>query len=298
MKLGKLGVFAMTDAMAAPASAAFAKRLEDWGYSALWIGDGYGRDVLVQSSWLLANTSKLILASGIASLYARDAMAMVMAQNTLAEQSGGRFILGIGVSHDRVVEGTRGHVYGKPLATMGAYLDAMERVKYHAVPPPERPFVLLAALGPKMLALAGERTDGAMPFCVTPAHTARARAILGPDKLLCPEQKLLLEPDPEKARATARRVLALYLALTNYRNNLLSLGYSEDDLANGGSDRLVDDLVGWGGEAELRARVQAHWDAGADHVCILAVPPDPQNQLPDERVFDLLSPAKTGFGMA
>jgi probable F420-dependent oxidoreductase len=181
---------------------------------------------------------------------------------------------------------------------MGAYLDAMERVKYHAVPPPERPLVLLAALGPKMLALAGERTDGAMPFCVTPAHTARARAILGPDKLLCPEQKLLLEPDPEKARATARRVLALYLALTNYRNNLLSLGYSEDDLANGGSDRLVDDLVGWGGEAELRARVQAHWDAGADHVCILAVPPDPQNQLPDERVFDLLSPAKTGFGMA
>ncbi len=296
MKLGRLGVFALTDAMTSAESAAFAKRLEDWGYAALWMGDGYGRDVLIQSSWLLANTSKLILASGIASIYGRDAMAMAMSNHTLCEQSGGRFILGIGVSHDRIVEGRRGHVYGKPVATMRAYLDGMDRVECIAPPPPERPLVVLAALGPNMLALAGDRTDGAMPFCVTPAHTARARMILGPGKLLCPEQKLLLETDADVARAAGRRVLARYLALTNYRNNLLTLGYDEAELENGGSDRLVDDLVGWGGEGELRARVQAHWDGGADHVCILAVQPDPSNPLPDERVFELLSPARTGFG--
>jgi probable F420-dependent oxidoreductase len=296
MNLGRLGVFSLTDGMTSPESAAFAKRLEDWGYSVLWMGDGYGRDILIQCSWLLANTSKLILASGIASIYGRDAVAMTVSNYTLCEQSGGRFILGIGVSHDRIVEGRRGHVYGKPLTAMRSYLDSMDRVDYLAPPPPERPRVVLAALGPKMLALAGERTDGAMPFCVTPAHTAQARAILGPGKLLCPEQKLLLESDPDTARAIGRRVLARYLALDNYRNNLLTLGYTEDELSNGGSDRVVDDLVGWGGEAELRARVQAHWDAGADHVCILPIQSDPSSALPDARVLALLAPAITGFG--
>ena len=296
MKLGRLGVFALTDGMTASESAAFAKRLEDWGYAALWMGDGYGRDVLIQCSWLLANTTKLILASGIASIYGRDAVAMAVSKYTLCEQSGGRFILGIGVSHERVVEGRRGHVYGKPLTTMRNYLDSMDGVEYRAPLPADPPCVVLAALGPKMLALAGERTDGAMPFCITPAHTAQAREILGPGKLLCPEQKLLLESDPVKARASARQVLARYFGLDNYRNNLLSLGYTEDDFTNGGSDRLVDDLVGWGGEAELRARVQAHWDAGADHVCILPVQPDPSSALPDERVLELLSPSRTGFG--
>jgi probable F420-dependent oxidoreductase len=296
MKLGKLGVFSLTDGMTASESAAFANRLEGWGYSALWMGDGYGRDVLIQCSWLLANTSKLILASGIASIYGRDAVAMAVSKYTLCEQSGGRFILGIGVSHERVVEGRRGHVYGKPLTTMRSYLDSMDRVGYQAPMPAEKPRVVLAALGPKMMALAGERTDGAMPFCVTPEHTAQARAILGPDKLLCPEQKLLLESDPVKARAIGRGVLARYLALDNYRNNLRSLGYTEDEMSGGGSDRLVDDLVGWGGEAELRARVQAHWDAGADHVCILPVQPDPTLALPDERLLALLSPSRTGFG--
>ncbi len=297
MKLGRLGVFTLTDAMTSAESASYARRIEDWGYTALWMGDGFGRDVLIQSSWLLANTSKLILASGIASIYGRDAVAMAVANHTLCEQSSGRFLLGIGVSHDRIVEGRRGHVYGKPVTTMRAYLDSMDRVEYLAPPPPERPLVVLAALGPNMLALAGERTDGAMPFCVTPAHTAGARAILGPGKLLCPEQKLLLETDADAARATGRRVLAPFLSLANYRNNLLALGYNEDELTNGGSDRLVDDLIGWGGEAELRARVQAHWDAGADHVCISAVQPDASNPLPDERVFELLSPARTGFGI-
>jgi probable F420-dependent oxidoreductase len=219
MKLGRLGVFALTDGMTASKSAAFAKRLEDWGYSALWMGDGYGRDVLIQCSWLLANTSKLILASGIASIYGRDAVAMAVSKYTLCEQSGGRFILGIGVSHERIVEGRRGHVYGKPLTTMRNYLDSMDGVEYRAPLPAEAPRAVLAALGPKMLALAGERTDGAMPFCVTPAYTAQARAILGPGKLLCPEQKLLLESDPVKARASARQVLARYFRLDNYRNN-------------------------------------------------------------------------------
>jgi probable F420-dependent oxidoreductase len=289
MELGRLGVWFFTDALPAPQAAEFAKRVEALGYSALWLPEVVGRDPFAHSSWLLANTDRLILATGIANIYARDPNAMVSAQRTLAEQSGGRFLLGLGVSHAPMVEGMRGHSYGKPVATMRAYLDRMDQAPYAAVPPAEAPPRVIAALGPKMLALAAERTQGAHPYLVPPEHTAAARQILGPDPWLCTEQKVLLETDPAKARAVARKGIAIYLGLPNYRNNLMRYGIEEKDFEDGGSDRLVDTVVAWGDEKAIRDRVQAHLDAGASHVCIQ--PLDPEGRpIPDDRVLEALAP--------
>lgn len=289
MKLGTLGVWASTDSMTAPQAAAFAKRVEDWGYTTLWLPEAVGRNVLVHAAWMLANTSRLIIATGIASIYARDPMAMANAQITLNEQSGGRFLLGIGVSHAFFVEGMRGHQYGKPVATMRSYLEAMKSAHCIAPQPAERSRTVLAALGPNMLALSASHADGAHPYNVTPEHTAQARAILGPDKLLCPDQKVLLESDPVRARAGARKMLEIYLTLPNYSNNLLRLGFSADDFANGGSDRLIDALVAWGDVDSIRARLQQHLDAGADQVCINSIPPSGE-MVPDERILERLAP--------
>lgn len=294
MNLGKLGVWAMTDAMPSAEAAAFARRVEQWGYGALWIPEALGRDALIHASWLLANTTTLVIASGIANIYGRDAQAMASAQQSLNEQSNNRFLLGIGVSHSMLVEGMRGHHYGKPIATMRAYLEAMKRATYQSPLPSEKPQTVLAALGPKMVALSGELADGAHPYLVSPKHTAEARAILGPGKLVCPEQKLLLEPDPGKARAIARFFVGQSAQAPNYRNNFIRMGFGEADFANGGSDRLVDAIVGWGDEAALRQRIQEHWDAGADHVCIQAVHPEHHaKMLPDEKLLAALAPRKT-----
>jgi len=290
MQLGKLGVWASMDVLTAAEGAALAQRIEGWGYAALWLPESRGRDVLVHSSWLLANTTTLIVAPGIANIYARDAMAMANGQRALAEQSGGRFLLGIGVSHAPTVTGLRGHNYGKPVATMRSYLNEMKLAPYLAPEPAEKPLTILAALGPRMLALSAELADGAHPYNVPPEHTAEARRIMGAGKLLCPEVWVLLESDPAKARSAARQALAPYMRLDNYVNNWRQLGFGDDDFAGGGSDRFIDANVGWGDEAAIRARVQAHWDAGADHVCIQPIRLDGAAQVLDERVVDLLAP--------
>jgi probable F420-dependent oxidoreductase len=289
VQLGKLGVWAPMDVLSAAEGAAFAQRLEGWGYAALWLPESRGRGVLVHSSWLLANTKSLIVAPGIANIYARDAMAMANGQRALAEQSGGRFLLGIGVSHAPTVTGLRGHNYGKPVATMRAYLQAMQAAPYLAPDPPERPLTIVAALGPRMMALSGELADGAHPYNVPPEHTAEARRILGPGKLLCPEVWVLLESDASAARSAARQALAPYMRLDNYVNNWRRLGFGDGDLANGGSDRLIDANVAWGTEEAIRRRIQEHWDAGADHVCIQSISPDGSRR-PDEKVLALLAP--------
>ncbi|HVC56011.1 MAG TPA: TIGR03620 family F420-dependent LLM class oxidoreductase [Stellaceae bacterium] len=293
MQLGRLGVWAAMDGLSAADGAAFAQRVEGWGYAALWLPESRGRNVLVHSSWLLANTRSLIVAPGIANIYARDAMAMANGQRALAEQSGGRFLLGIGVSHVPAVEGVRGHTYGRPVATMRAYLEAMQAAPYGAPEPPETPLTILAALGPRMLALSSSHADGAHPYNVTPEHTAEARRILGPGKLLCPEIWVLLESDAAKARALGRQALANYMRLDNYVNNWRRLGFGDDDFAGGGSDRFVDANIAWGGEAAIRRRIQEHWDAGADHVCIQSINPDGSRR-PDETVLALLAPGGGG----
>src|SRR6516164_9516447 len=201
MELGRLGVWVGMDGMSAAAAAAFARRVEERGYGALWIPEGRGRNALVHASWLLSHCERLIVATGIANIYVRDPMAMVSGQRALAEQSGGRFLLGVGVSHRPSVEG-RGHIYGKPVGTMRAYLQAMREAPYGAPQPPERPLTVVAALGPRMMALSSEFADGAHPYNTTPEHSAQSRTILGPGKLLCPEVWVLLETDRALAKPT------------------------------------------------------------------------------------------------
>jgi len=278
------------DRLTAAAGLEIAKRIEHLGYAALWMPESRGRNVLVHAAWLLAGTSKLVVASGIANIYARDAMAMASAQRGLNEQSNGRFLLGIGVSHAPTVNTLRGHLYGKPVATMRAYLDAMRSTTYSAPPPPEPPSTIIAALGPRMLALAAELADGAHPYNVPPQHTAEARRLLGPDKLLNPEQMVVLETNPAEARRIARAALSRYLQLDNYVKNWRRLGFSDDDLAGGGSDRFLDANVAWGDEGAIRTRIQEHWDAGADHVCIQPIRLDNSRETLDERILELLAP--------
>ena len=292
MELGRLGVWVGMDGMSAAAAAAFAKRVEDRGYGALWIPESRGRNALVLSSWLLSHTKRLTVATGIANIYARDPMAMANGQRTLAEQSDGRFLLGVGVSHRPTVEGVRGHAYGKPVATMRAYLQAMREAPYGAPQPSERPLTIVAALGPRMMALSSECADGAHPYNTTPEHSAQARAILGRGKLLCPEVWVLLETDRAKARSAARQALSRYLQLENYVNGWRRQGFGDADLAAGGSDRFLDAMVAWGDEGAIRARVQQHWDAGADHVCIQPISGPETQDATGERVLDLLAPAR------
>src|SRR5262245_25258879 len=251
MQLGKLGVWVSMDSMTAAAAAAFAKKVEGWGYAALWLPESRGRDALAHSAWLLANTDKLIVATGIANIYARDPMAMANGQRGLAEQSDGRFLLGVGVSHRPMVQGVRGHAYGRPVATMRAYLEAMREAPYQAPMPGERPVTVVAALGPRMMALSADLADGAHPYNTTPEHTAEARSILGPGKLLCPEVWVLLESDRATARRAAREALSRYLQLENYVNGWHRQGFDDNDLAGGGSDRFLDAMVAWGDEGAI-----------------------------------------------
>jgi probable F420-dependent oxidoreductase len=294
MQIGKLGVWLSQEMLTADAAAAQARRIEAWGYGALWHPEALGRNVMVHAGLLLARTTSLVVATGIANIYGRDPLSCAGGQMTLAEASNGRFLLGLGVSHMPLVEGVRRHAYGKPVETMRNYLTAMAAAPYVAPRPADRPPTVIAALGPRMLALAAELADGAHPYNVTPEHTERARGVLGPHKLLCPEQMVLLETDPAKARAAARRALSVYLGLPNYVNAWLGLGFTAEDAENGGSDRLVDAMIAWGDERAIRERIQAHWDAGADHVCIqpLSVDESPMAAT-DERVLELLAPART-----
>jgi probable F420-dependent oxidoreductase len=292
MDLSRTGVWCSIDDLSSDAAVAFAQRVEALGYSALWLPEAVGRDPFVLAARLLDHTDRIVVATGVANVYARDPMAMKAAQYTLAEQSGGRFLLGIGISHQLLVEEWRGHSYGPPLSTMREYLDRLDACEYGSRPPTERPPRVLAALGPKMLALARDRADGAHPYMVTPEHTRQAREILGPDRWLCTEQKLVLEPDVGKARAIARGAAAISmgLSLPNYRRSLIRQGLEDADFEGELSDRLIDAVVACGDVDVLRARVRAHYDAGATHVCIHVLHPQDLRE-PDWRVLEALAPA-------
>jgi len=267
MDLGRLGVWYAADKLDPEGWRRFLRAVEGMGYSALWYSESRGFESMSLASFLLGNSERLVIGSSIANLYARDATASRQGMHTLSAISGGRFVLGLGVSHAPLVEGFRGHHFGKPLTTMREYLDHMMRGESDAAAWP----IALAALGPKMLALAGERTRGALPYNVTPEHTARAKAILGPDRWLAVEQKVCLESEPSKARALARAELERYMGLPNYRNCWHSLGFAASDLEHGGSDRFLDAMVAWGGAGAIARRVAEHFDAGATHVCIQPV---------------------------
>lgn len=280
MELGRIGVWlGPLSGLPAAETREVAPELEELGYRTMWFAEGVAtKECFTQAATLLAWTQRAVVATGIANIYARDPMAMANGAKTLADAYPGRFVLGIGVSHAPSVA-TRGHEYAKPIATMRGYLDAMEAAAFRAPEPAEQPPRVLAALGPKMLELAAERTRGAHPYFTPPEHTAVAREVMGADAWLLPEQAFVLETDPGSARAKARDHMGYYLALDNYRRNLERLGYGEDDLEGGGSDRLVDAIVAWGDVDAIRDRVKAHLDAGADHVCVQAVGDDPLDEL-------------------
>jgi probable F420-dependent oxidoreductase len=253
--------------------------LEELGWPMIWIPEAVGREVFSAAAMILDATERLTVGTGVATIWSRDAMTTAAGLHTLAEAFPGRFVLGLGVSHQAMVEGLRGQEYDRPLTRMRAYLDAMDGA-FSVVPAPSDPPVrVLAALGPKMLALAAERTAGAHPYFVPVEHTAIAREALGDSALLAPEQGVVLETDPGRARAVARTHMATYLGLPNYTDNLRRLGFGDEDLADGGSDRLVDAIVAWGDEDAIAQRVQAHRDAGADHVALQVLNEDP-TQLP------------------
>lgn len=291
MSMQKLGVWAAVDVLSALKGADFVRSLETFGYDTLWIPEGTGREVFGSAAWLLSNSTKITIASGIANIYARDGFSAAASRKTLNEQWGGRFLLGLGVSHVPLVEGLRHGQYGKPVPTMRAYLDAMEQAPYGAPVPTSMAPLVLAALGPLMLALARDKADGAHPYNSTPEHTAEARAILGPGKLLCVEQAAILETDPSKARALARQFLHIYIGLPNYVNLWKRLGLTDADMAGGGSDRLIDTVIAWGDEKAIRRRIDEHLQAGADQVCVQALGPAVGGMCtPDLKLLELLAP--------
>ena len=242
--------------------------LDELGFSALWVPEAVAREPFANAALLLQATPRMSVATGIASLHARTAVTMNAGWRTLSEAFPGRFLLGIGVSHQPMVDGAHQGRYGtKPYSTMVDYLDAMDSSVFWGAASPVAPQRVLAALGPRMLRLAAERGVGAHSYFVPVEHTAIAREALGPDALLAPAQTVVFETDPTAARQIARQFMTRYLALPNYTNNLRRLGWTDGDLGNGGSDRLVDAIVAWGSLEQIATRVQAHLDAGADHVC-------------------------------
>lgn len=246
-----------------------AAEVEALGFDAIWLPD-VGGDLFAAVENLLGATESVLVASGILNIWMHEPADAAAAHARLVEAHGHRFLMGIGVSHGPFIDMVKEGQYRKPLTHMRDYLDGID-ASPTPVPVDER---VLAALGPKMLQLAAERAAGTHPYLVVPEHTANARAALGDGPLVAPEQGVVLDTNPETARATARQHLATYLNLPNYANNWLRLDFTEDDVADGGSDRLVDALVVWGDEETIASRVQEHRDAGADHVCIQVLTDD------------------------
>jgi len=279
MDLGRVGVWTFQlDMQPMSAAQEAAAELESLGFGALWIPEAVGREPMANAALLLSATQRMVVATGIASLHARTAMTMQAGWKTLSEAFPNRFLLGVGVSHQPMVEGPHQQTYGKPYTTMVEYLDAMDNGLFLGAAPSAPPQRVLAALGPKMLRLSADRCLGAHPYFVPVEHTVIAREALGPDALLLPEQTVVLEAEPTTAREIARRFMATYLRLPNYTNNLRRLGWSEEDI-DGPTDRLVDAIVAWGSMDDVLARLRAHLDAGANHVCVQVLPAD-QRALP------------------
>jgi probable F420-dependent oxidoreductase len=247
--------------------------IEAMGWGCVWVPEAVNRDAMVNSALLLSASTTLNIGTGIASIWGRDPMTTAAALKSLSEAWPGRFVLGLGVSHQPMVDHIRGQDYTKPFTKMRDYLAAMDAALYMS-PEPETTHVVLAALGPKMLALSATAADGAHPYFVPVEHTAVAREHLGPDALLAPEQAVVLSTDAEEARRVARGHMATYLTLPNYTNNLRRFGWGDEDLADGGSDRLVDAIVAWGDEQAVVDRVAAHHERGADHVALQVLPLD------------------------
>jgi probable F420-dependent oxidoreductase len=270
-RLGTLGVWAG----GAVASPVLARQAEELGLRAIWVGGGNTNpEALAGRAAMLAATEEIVVATGISSIWTWDPAMLASQVAAIDAAHPGRFLLGLGVSHAPMVR-QAGREYAKPLGEMRRFLDALDEASGGK---PEAPCGagnrVLAALGPKMLELARDRSVGAHPYLVTPEHTRTARGILGPGPLLAPEQGVVVSPEPGYARQVARDYLAPYLSLPNYLGNLRELGFDDTDFAAGGSDRLVDAVIPWGDADTVAARVAEHFEAGADHVAVQPLGPD------------------------
>jgi probable F420-dependent oxidoreductase len=265
---GTVGIWTMAHEWVAPErSSDIALELESLGYSALWIPEAWGRESFTSASLLLAGTSSLVVATGIANIWGRDAVTAANAAKTLTAASSNRFVLGLGVSHEPLVSRLRGHEYATPLRQMKEFLSAMDKAPMLAHEGETRVARVLAALGPKMLQLSATMADGAHPYLVTPEHTERARALLG-DKFLGVELSVVLGQSREEFLRRAHAHLEVYTGLENYKNNWRRFGFGDDDFIRGGSERLCDALVVHGDERAVLAKIDEHRGAGADHVCL------------------------------
>jgi probable F420-dependent oxidoreductase len=271
-ELGRFGVWVSRRLWPADAGAvaAAAAELESLGYGTVWIG-GSPPDELELPEAILAATSRIVVGTSIVDIWRSDPAALSASHVRLREQFPGRFFLGVGSGHAPTAE-SLGQQYVRPLSKLRAFVESLNGVP--------REELLLAALGPKALEAARDVADGALPYLVPPAHTADARRILGPDRLLIPEQKVFLGADPAQARAAGRRIAKNYLVMPNYLNNLRRYGLTDDDFADGGSDRAIDVALVWGDEDRVRAGLTAHLDAGADQVAVQAVPAEDDGTLP------------------
>jgi probable F420-dependent oxidoreductase len=288
MDLSKLGVLGFVDGFRGPQAVQFACKVEQLGYSVLWVPDVMGREIFTLSSHLLGQTERLIIGTGVAIAYAYEPVAVAAATKTLGEFFEERFILGLGVSN-QAYNAKRGIGYEKPVVFMRSYLEKMKSAPYVAPVPQHQPPIVLAGMMPKMLQLSATATQGTLTYFTTTEQIARARATLGPKPWLCAVQLVIFETDVTKARATARRYMATYMAIEHYLYRLRRLGFTDTDFANGGSDRLVDAIVAWGSEDTIRQRIADQFSAGATHVSILPIDPN-GGRVPDVRALEALAP--------
>jgi len=288
MDLSKLGIITFLDALSGAEIGQFARKVEQLGYSVLWVPDAMGREVFSLSSYLLSQTQHLVVGTGVVIVYAYEPVAIANATRTLGELFADRFILGLGVSN-RGANARRGIAYEKPVNFVREYLAKMKAAPYNAPAPQHEPPIVLSGMMPKMLQLAATDTQGTLTYFTTTEQVARIRQALGANPWLCAIQAVLLEPDATKARALARRYMQTYLAIDHYVHRLRGLGFGDEDFASGGSDRLVDAIVAWGNEDKLRERIADQFKAGATHTCLLPLNPRGETR-PDERVLEALAP--------
>jgi probable F420-dependent oxidoreductase len=275
----------LTDGMDAAALETFALRLEALGYDGLWVPELSGREPMAVAGYLVARTTRLNIGIGIANVYARDYVAAAQARHTLAELSGGRFWLGLGVSHPVLVE-PRGHTFLPPSKALGDYLRGIHATKPDSPPPRQPAPIICAAHGPTLLGLVKEYADGALCLNQPAEHTAWARELIGPDKKLCVVVRTCMESDARLARAYARNALNFYINLPAYHRTWKRAGFNASDFTNGGSDRLIDAIIAWGDVDAIKARIQAHIDAGASEICLN--PLNPKERLAEGQVVGLV----------
>lgn len=285
-----------TEGMNAAEVEQYALRLESLGYDGIWVPELTGREPMALAGYLLAKTSRINVGIGIANIYVRDYVAAAQARQTLAELSGGRFWLGLGVSHPVLVE-PRGHTFRPPAKAMADYLTGIHETSPDSPAPTDPAPIICAAHGPKLLDIVRKQADGALCLNQPPEHTARARKILGPEKKLCVVVRTCYEENFDRAMILARDALNFYVSLPAYHRTWLQAGYQESDFENGGSDRLVEAIFALGGLDNMRARIQSHIDAGADEIVLYPINPREQlaegqvgGLVPDWEVLEALAP--------